>query len=52
VHTLKLDEKIADDLAERTDVLVGWRPGPYLKRMPRLRWIQAMTPVSSRGSKP
>jgi phosphoglycerate dehydrogenase-like enzyme len=43
VHTLKLDEKIGDDLAERTHVLVGWRPGPYLKRMPRLRWIQAMT---------
>src|SRR4051812_32161010 len=43
LHTFKLDEKIPDDLAERADVLVGWRPGSYLRRMPRLRWIQAMT---------
>ena len=43
VHALKLDEAIADDLAERTEILVGWRPGNYLKRMPRLRWLQTMT---------
>jgi glyoxylate/hydroxypyruvate reductase len=43
LHTLKLDEQLADDVAERTDILVGWRPGGHLKRMPRLQWIQAMT---------
>ena len=43
VHTLKLDETIADDLAERTEILATWRPGNYLQRMPRLRWLQTMT---------
>ena len=43
LHCFKLDQTIPEDLAARTDVLVGWRPGSYLKRMPRLRWIQAMT---------
>ncbi|MGZ8230214.1 MAG: D-2-hydroxyacid dehydrogenase [Burkholderiales bacterium] len=43
LHCLKLDETIPDDLAARADVLVGWRAGSYLKRMPRLRWIQAAT---------
>ena len=43
LHSLKLDQAIPDELAERTDVLVGWRPGAWLRRMPRLRWIQAMT---------
>jgi phosphoglycerate dehydrogenase-like enzyme len=43
VHTLKLDQQISDDVAGRTDILMGWRPGSYLKKMPRLRWIQAMT---------
>ena len=43
LHTLKLEQPLPDDLAARTDILVGWRPGSYLKGMPRLRWIQAMT---------
>jgi phosphoglycerate dehydrogenase-like enzyme len=43
LHCLKIDQPIPDDLAARTDILVGQRPGSYLKRMPRLRWIQAMT---------
>jgi len=43
LHTLKVDQPIPDDLAARTDILVGWRPGSYLKRMPKLRWLQAMT---------
>jgi glyoxylate/hydroxypyruvate reductase len=43
LHTLKVDDKLTDDLAERAEVLAGWRPGPHLKRMPRLRWIQAQT---------
>jgi len=43
LHILKVDQPIPDDLAARTDILVGWRPGSYLKRMPRLRWLQAMT---------
>ncbi|HYC47893.1 MAG TPA: D-2-hydroxyacid dehydrogenase [Burkholderiales bacterium] len=43
VHTLKLEQNIPEDLAERTEVLVGFRPGAYLRRMPRLRFIQAVT---------
>jgi glyoxylate/hydroxypyruvate reductase len=43
LHSLKRDQTIPDDLAARADILVGWRPGGYLKRMPRLRWIQAVT---------
>lgn len=43
VHSLQVGEAIPDDLAARTEVLMGWRPGSYLRKMPRLRWIQAMT---------
>ena len=43
LHSLENDQTLPDDLAARTDILVGRRPGSYLKRMPRLRWIQAMT---------
>jgi phosphoglycerate dehydrogenase-like enzyme len=43
IHALKRDQAIPDDLAERADILVGWRPGSFLKHMPRLRWVQAVT---------
>jgi glyoxylate/hydroxypyruvate reductase A len=43
IHSLKRDQELPDDLAERADVLVGWEPGPYLKHARRLRWVQAMT---------
>jgi len=43
VHAVKMDEPVPEDLAARAEVLVGWRPGSYLKGMPRLRWVQAMT---------
>ena len=43
LHCLKIGQPIPDDLAARTDILVGSGPGSYLKRMPRLRWIQAHT---------
>jgi phosphoglycerate dehydrogenase-like enzyme len=43
LHAVKREEKLPEDLAERADILVGWRPGSYLKRMPRLRWVQAQT---------
>jgi phosphoglycerate dehydrogenase-like enzyme len=43
LHSLTNDQTIPDDLAARADILVGRRPGSYLKGMPRLRWIQAMT---------
>lgn len=42
-HSLKNDETLPDELAARTEVLMADRPGSYLKRMPRLRWIQART---------
>jgi glyoxylate/hydroxypyruvate reductase len=43
LHLLKADQAMPEDLAQRTDVLVAWHPGSYLKRMPRLTWVQAMT---------
>ena len=43
VHSIKRGQPIPDDVAARTEVLVGWQPGGNMKRMPRLRWIQAMT---------
>ena len=42
-HGLNVDQPIPDALAERTDALLAWRPGNALKRMPRLRWVQAVT---------
>src|SRR5688572_11416740 len=42
-HALKNDQTIPDDLAARTDILVGRSPGSYLKRMPKLRYVQALT---------
>src|SRR5687767_9897728 len=43
LHSVKREDKLPDDLVERAEILAAWRPGNYLKRMPRLRWIQAMT---------
>jgi phosphoglycerate dehydrogenase-like enzyme len=43
VHSSKLNDKLPDELAARAEVLVAWMGGGYLKDMPRLRWIQAMT---------
>jgi phosphoglycerate dehydrogenase-like enzyme len=43
VHAVKMDEPIPANLAERAEVLAGWKPGAHLKAMPRLRWVQAMT---------
>jgi glyoxylate/hydroxypyruvate reductase len=42
-HVLKLNDKIPDELAARTEVLAAWKAGDFLKRMPKLRWIQAMS---------
>ena len=43
LHAVNNDQTIPDEIAARTEILVGHRPGSYLKRMPRLRWIQAVT---------
>jgi glyoxylate/hydroxypyruvate reductase len=43
LHSFAPDQPIPDDVAARTEALLGWRPAAYLKRMPRLRWVQAMT---------
>ena len=29
LHRLNLDQRIPDEVAERTEVLVGWRPGSH-----------------------
>lgn len=42
LHGYDLDDTVPDDVAARADALLGYRPGNLLKRMPRLRWIQAM----------
>ena len=43
VHSLARKDELPDDLAARAEVLVAWDEGDYLKNMPRLRWIGAMT---------
>jgi glyoxylate/hydroxypyruvate reductase len=43
VHALGRKDKLPDDLAARAEVLVAWDEGSYLKSMPKLRWIGAMT---------
>jgi phosphoglycerate dehydrogenase-like enzyme len=43
LHCIERSAAIPEDLAARTEILVGWRHGGYLPRMPRLRWIQTMT---------
>ena len=43
VHGFTPEQTIPDDVAARAEALLGWRPGNYLKRMPRLRWAQSMT---------
>lgn len=42
-HGLNADQPIPDELAQRADALLAWRPGKALAKMPRLRWIQAVT---------
>ena len=42
LHCAPLDQPVSDAVAERAEVLLAWRPAGQLKRMPRLRWIQAM----------
>ena len=42
-HSFALDKTVPDDIAARTEALLGWRPASVLNRMPRLRWVQAMT---------
>jgi phosphoglycerate dehydrogenase-like enzyme len=43
LHGVKRDDKPPEDLIPRVEVLAGWKHGGFLARMPRLRWIQAMT---------
>jgi phosphoglycerate dehydrogenase-like enzyme len=43
LHAFPRSAGIPDDLAARANVLVSWEPGDFLKRMSRLKWIQATT---------
>lgn len=43
VHGVKRDAQPPEDLIPRVEVLAGWKHGKLLARMPKLRWIQAMT---------
>lgn len=43
LHHVKREAKPPEDLLPRVEVLAGWGPGGVLARMPKLRWIQAMT---------
>jgi phosphoglycerate dehydrogenase-like enzyme len=42
LHGLDPHQAIPDDVAERTEALLARRPASILKRMPRLRWVQAV----------
>lgn len=43
LHGVKREDKPPEDLIPRVEVLAGWNPGGLLGRMPKLRWVQAMT---------
>ncbi|MBX9906246.1 MAG: D-2-hydroxyacid dehydrogenase [Burkholderiales bacterium] len=43
LHCVKREDKPPEDLIPRLEVLAGWKPGGLLGRMPKLRWVQAMT---------
>lgn len=43
LHGVKREEKPPEDLIPRVEVLAGWKHGGFLGRMPKLRWVQAMT---------
>ncbi|RPI45995.1 MAG: D-2-hydroxyacid dehydrogenase [Betaproteobacteria bacterium] len=42
LHCSPPNEPVPEEVAARADVFLAWRPAGQLKRMPRLRWIQAM----------
>jgi phosphoglycerate dehydrogenase-like enzyme len=42
-HGVSVDQQIPEDVAARADAFLAWRPGGALKRMPKLRWVQAVT---------
>lgn len=43
LHFVKRDETPPEDIIPQVEVLAGWKHGKFLGRMPKLRWIQAMT---------
>lgn len=43
LHHVKREDTPPDDLIPRVEILAGWKHGKLLARMPKLRWIQAMT---------
>src|SRR5262245_39012574 len=44
LQVVRMDQQPPDALLARTDALLAWQPVPaMLTRMPRLRWIQALT---------
>ena len=43
LHHVKREDTPPDELIPRVEILAGWKHGKLLARMPKLRWIQAMT---------
>jgi glyoxylate/hydroxypyruvate reductase len=43
VRAFGVSDNIPDDVLARTEMLVAWRPEACVQRMPRLRYVQAMT---------
>lgn len=43
LHHVKREDTPSEDLIPRVEILAGWKHGKLLGRMPKLRWIQAMT---------
>jgi phosphoglycerate dehydrogenase-like enzyme len=43
LHVLPRKAPIPHEVAARAEMLVSWEPGDFLKRTPRLKWIQATT---------
>jgi len=43
LHHVKRDGQPPAEIIPRVEVLAGWAHGGHLARMPKLRWVQAMT---------
>jgi phosphoglycerate dehydrogenase-like enzyme len=43
IHSYALDQTIPDDIAGRTEVVMGWKAAPVFRKMTKLRYAQAMT---------
>lgn len=42
-HGVPVDQPVPDDLIARAEILLGWRPAPFMQKAARLAWIQTVS---------